>query len=213
MPDLPDATRRDLAAAVARVQAIKADIAASLDELGVLLLDVRARELWAAGGHANFQDCVTDAFGLSRTTAYRAMDLATHFGPEIARRYGSEKLLAMHRYQAATARDEQPGDLLAADIVVQGPGGVFRSVPMNEASVRQIHEATRLLAARNARRETPADRAERLARLADAMPKGPSRVAAREAPDGSVLYDFKGVREADRLAFIAVLQAEFPVRA
>ena len=90
--------------------------------------------------------------GLSRRTAFKAMEIAAHFGPEIARRFGSEKVLAMHRYMKATTTVESPGDLIAADIRVRGPGGRYRSVPMNQASVRQIVEAARDLEAKRAAR-------------------------------------------------------------
>ena len=64
--NLPEAAaRRELSALADRVHALKGDIAASLTGLGTLLLDIRARDLCAAGGHASLQGCVTDAFGLT----------------------------------------------------------------------------------------------------------------------------------------------------
>ena len=113
MSDLPEVeAKKALSDIAAQVRNLKGTIAVSLYELGQLLLEVRERELWRLAGCASFLACLEDELEVSRSTAYRAMDVAQHFGPEIARRYGSEKLLAMHRYMKATGRVEQAGDLL-----------------------------------------------------------------------------------------------------
>ena len=149
--DLPEVeARRALSEVAAQVRVLKATIAVSLYELGQLLLDVRERELWRLAGRASFLACLEEDLEISRATAYRAMDIAQHFGPEIARRYGSEKLIAMHRYLKATGKAEQPGDLLAADLQLRGASGRFESVPLHQATLTQIEDATHLLKQRQA---------------------------------------------------------------
>ena len=210
------AARQELQEVAQDVARLKADMAGAIYDLGLLLCEVRDRELWRMAGYATFSACLESALGLSRRTAFKAMEIAAHFGPEIARRFGSEKVLAMHRYMKATTTVESPGDLIAADIRVRGPGGRYRSVPMNQASVRQIVEAARDLEAKRATRSARAaarevDRAERLARLSAALP-GAHAVRVKAKPDGRVLYDFSGVDEDDMPGFIAALHAEFLAR-
>ena len=208
--------RRELRDLAARVKELKATMAEAIYDLGVLLLDVRERALWQDAGYPSFFACVEDAFGLGRRTAYRAMEVATHFGPEIARRYGSEKLLAMHRYMKATAVVEEPGDLLAAVIQIRGDDGRWQSLPMHEASLRQIQQATGLVRRRQAAREDAAEarraaRAERLARLEAALPAAgaPAPVKVRARGDGRVTWRFPAISEDDMPAFIDALRAEF----
>ena len=50
------------------------------------------------------------ALGVSRRSAFRALELSVHFGPGIAERYGSEKPLAMHWYLKVTERDAKQAD-------------------------------------------------------------------------------------------------------
>lgn len=211
---------RELARIADRVAKLKSSMAVSLYELGLLLIRVRDGELWKPS-FASFPACVEETLGLSRTTAWRAMDISTHFGPEIARRFGSEKLLALHRYLKATAADEQPGDLLAAELQLRGEDGRFRSVSVIDASAIQIEEAARTLELRRAARAEAArarkaDRVDRVARLEQRLPAAPAgsvrgkhRVRARQASDGRAVYDFSAVPEEQMADFIAALIAEF----
>ncbi len=73
------------------------------------------------------------------------MRIAKHFSAEIAGRYGVTKLDAAMRYLRATRADEQPGDLLAVDVLVRMPNGRYKSLSLHRASAAQIEQAARTL--------------------------------------------------------------------
>ena len=98
------------------------------------LARIRREELWAAGRYRDFEDYLARAVDISRRNAYRFMRVADHFSAEIASRYGVSKLDAALRYMGATVADEQPGDILAADIRVLDADGRWVTVALHEAS-------------------------------------------------------------------------------
>ena len=192
MPDVPatpDARRR-LRAATERVFELKAAGAALLYDLGAVLREVEDEALWRAGGFASFTAWLSEAVEVSRPTAARAIEVTRHFSRDVALRYGMEKLYWGLRYVAATRADEQPGDLIAADLRLRGPSG-----PFHEASLRQVQEAVRLrMELRDKRPAFPGPSVldAAISTLEAGLPPAPkglpaprSRVEMVHAPDGA----------------------------
>ena len=75
MPDLLSApSKADLRAALARIEDLKAAGARVLYDLGLVLRDVEARELWRASDAPGFSAWLEGEAGLSRPSARRAID-------------------------------------------------------------------------------------------------------------------------------------------
>jgi len=211
------ARKRELARLTKEIAARKASIGRDLYSVGLRLARIEDEELWAAGGYDDFEDYLERGVDISRRSAYRFMRIASHFSAEIARRYGVTKLDAALRYLRATETDEQPGDLLASDILVRAPSGRYRSLPLHQASAAQIEQAARdLEQKRRARARSRIPRAwqQRAARLADRLPAAPpgirtsERVHLSRASDGRLALSFSGIPADDLQAFVEALREE-----
>ena len=141
---------------------------------------------------------------ISRSTAYRFMRIAEHFNAEIAKRYGPDKLEAALRYLQTTPVDEQPGDLLAAEIRIRDQSGRFETVALHDATATQIREAIALLRdAKRAGQRIPTKIRQRAERLIEALPPPPKgttrgdRVRLTRGKDGNLAVSFHGIRLED----------------
>lgn len=203
-----------LRAANATVQRLKGEGARVLYELGVALREVEEQELWRAGGHGSFTAWLEEA-EVARATARRAIEVARHFNADIAARYGFDKLALGLRYLALTDRDEQPGDLIAADLRLRGEHGRFVSVPFHEATVRQLQDAVaELVAGARPRLSGKDDLGARLVKLSKTLPAVPrglspaaERVSVARSRSGKVALTFRQIPLDELGAFIAALQA------
>lgn len=209
--------RRALRQITAEIQRLKGETAAVLYELGTLLRRVEDEELWRAGDFTSFTDYLDEEADVARSTARRCIEVVRHFNLDLATRYGFDKLFRGLRYLEVTRREEQPGDLIAADLRLRGPGGHFVRVPFHEATGRQIEEAIQLEAGRRgaaARRppEALADRLDRLTRALPAPPKGvraaKRRVEVTRAASGQVALTFRQVPLAELRAFLDAVERE-----
>ena len=209
-------TKKKLKAAVTRIARLKAQGAEVLYDLGVVLREVQDEALWQASGHGSYTAWLEDGVEVSRTTAHKAVLVTRHFNREIAQRYGLDKLYWGLRYLELTRADEQPGDLIAADLRLRGDDGRYTRVPFHTATLRQIQEAVQLQAALPApQTRAEPDLAARLDRLAAGLPAVPRGLAAAKrrvetlrAKDGSVALTFRQIpaTPTDLRAFIALLQ-------
>lgn len=186
-----------------RVAELKGRAALVLYELGALLGEVQQSELWRVGGFDSFDAWLSGAIDVSRATAWKAMRVARHFNAGMVERYGIEKLNAGLRYLELTGADEQPGDLVAADLRVRDAQGRFRSVPFHEASYREVVEAGRLLKQVRARHSgPPGDAAAWAERVNGALASTGGTARLRTRKDGAVLVDLRGV-PLDQIAALA----------
>jgi len=194
------ARRRELAALVREIRALGGQVGRGLYEIGRRLGRVREQALWDDGSYTSFADFVERALDMAPQTAYRFVAVARHFNAQVAERYGVTKLDAAIRYLHATAADERPGDVLAAEIRIRGPHGRFRTLPLHQASARQIDEATALLReAREGSARIPASLRRRVSRLVEALPAAPvgtgrgQRVRLQRGRDGRLAVSFRAI--------------------
>lgn len=205
--------------AASQIRALRGSAAAVLYELGTLLRRVEDEELWRAGSYSSLTDYLERGVDVSETTARRCILVARHFNREIAETYGLDKLSRGVRYMELTGKVERPGDLIAAERRNRGPDGRFVKVAFHEATSRQIDEAIRIeLERREARKhKAPDDVADRLKKMAEAMPALPTgvraakrRVEATKTRGGEVVLTFEQVPLAELKAFVDAVEREMP---
>lgn len=179
-------------------------------ELGRLLGEIERDGLWTEDGATSFRTWTEEQAGVSYVTARKAITVAQQFSEEAAVRYGTEKLRLGLQYAALTKKEEQPGDIAAMTVAVQGGKGRFKRVPFPEASTRELQEAIRLMRASNEAKRRDMELSERAtalqARLASPGGAGPTVKVARHK-DGRVMFTFKDVAEEELDGLIAALQA------
>lgn len=206
-----------LATITARIHALRSQAAGELYELGVLLRRVQDEQLWRAGDYTSFSDYLQRGADVSRTTALRCVAVARHFNLDIAQRYGLDKLSLGLRYLELTGKDEQPGDLIAAELRNRGPDGRFMAVPFHEATRDQIEEAIAIERGRqrSSERRAPDDVARRVDALAKRLPALPMgarpakrRVETTKTARGEVLFTFKQIPLSELRAFLAAVERE-----
>lgn len=210
---MPDLSRRQrLNALESQIRSSYADAARNLWRAGIALCQVRDEELWRDGGHAGFESWLKATGLLGRSSAYKAMRIASEFSEDQAARFGTEKLDAGIRLLAATAKEEQPGDLLAGSVAVRNSDGTFDSVPFVQASPEQIHKAAAQLGHKRRQLGVPKDLRERLEMLHRDLAKAkPSfkatKVAARQDKRGQVLVSVTAMPLEDLEEFVEVVRA------
>ena len=216
-PSELSAQKATLRAITAQIHTLRGTAAAVLYELGTLLRQVDDEDLWQAGGFSSFTDYLERGVDVSETTARRAIGVARHFNLDIAQRYGLDKLSRGLRYLEVTGKTEQPGDLIAAELVLRGPDGRYQRVSFHEATGRQIDEAIRIALQRRSAQahRAPEDVADRLDRLREALPELPSgvraakqRVEATRTRKGEVVLTFRQIPLAELRAFVAAVERE-----
>ncbi len=196
---IPADAKRQLERLTQVILRAKAEAGRNLYEIGRSLREVQRADLWRAGPYDTFDEYLADGADLSRSMAYRLMRVADHFNAPIVERYGVDKLDAAMGYMRATGRAELPGDVLAADIRLRNDDGRYQSVPLHEASGRQIREATKLLRADKAARRAPSPAALAAARdLGATIPAVPgvrrsNRATVKRARDGTEILTIRDV--------------------
>lgn len=216
MSDAHALARARLRAIHEEIDSLRGEGARVLYRLGVLLREVEEGELWRESGQAGFGAWLENEADIGRSTAYRAIAVATHFNEEIAARYGVDKLYQGLRYLELTRRAEQPGDLIALDLRLRDARGRFITVPFHTASVRQIQDAIQLLGARGSGAAKLEDGLDaRLSRLESSLPapaaglrQAKRRVEAVRTRDGKVSLSFRQIPLDDLEAFVAALRRE-----
>jgi hypothetical protein len=208
-----DPSRAVLEVLTAEICACKGVVGRGIYDIGIRLVRVHEQELWRSGRYDGFEDYLERAVAISRSTAYRFMRIARHFNAAIAERYGPDKLHAALGYLEATPADEQPGDLLAAEIRIREASGRFETVTLHEATATQIREATALLRdARRAGQRIPTKVRRGVERLSEALPPAPKgtgrrdRVRLTRSQDGQLAISFHAIPLDDLEAFLAVVQ-------
>lgn len=210
---MPDLTRRDrLPALEAEVRTRIATIARDLWHIGQALREVQRDELWRDGGHASFEAWLQQTRVLGRATAYKALRVAEHFSEDAAVRLGTEKLDATVAYLNATAKEEEPGDILAGGIRVRGVDGAWTRVPYLEASAAQVRQAASDLNTTRRRAGQPRELRDRVDRLNADLPRSKkafqaARVQARTTKAGQVLVSLTGVPLEHLEAYVAEVRA------
>lgn len=216
MPNALTARGTRLADIEQDLEKLEAVAASTIVHAGRRLLEVRRDELWHEDGSRSFTDWLQKKTRFSRASAYKAMDVAEHFTPEMAERFGPEKLWAGLRYVDATGAEEQPGDLVALRVRIRGRDGTWKSIPFTEASTREIHDAVSILKATTSGRENdlPDDLENRIAQLAERLPAAPKgtsrgqRAKIRRGRDGRLALDLKGIPLDEIETVLEVVRAE-----
>lgn len=210
---MPQLTRRHrLSALEQQIREQYAEAARNLWRIGRALAEVRDEELWRDAGHTGFDVWLQATALLGRSTAYKAMRIASEFSEDQAARFGTEKLAAGIRLLSVSAQEEQPGDLLAGSVPIRNRDGTFDSVPFIEASPAQIHQAAAQAAHTRRQRGVPKELKERLELLhRDLAKTKPSlkstRVVARHDKQGRLLVSVTAIPLEDLEEFVAVVRA------
>jgi hypothetical protein len=121
------------------IRASKNAIGRGIYDIGIRLARIHDEELWRTGRYEGFDHYLEHGVAISRRTAYRFMRIARHFNAEIAQRYGPDKLEAALGYLQATPAEEQPGDLLAAEIRIRDTTGRFETVTLYSGPRKMDH--------------------------------------------------------------------------
>jgi len=121
-----------------KILQLKEEIGQRFWELGQCLVRVHDRATYTQGGF----DCFERYLGrrgvsISKTTAYRLMDVARNFSRFIARKHGQTKLLAAIELAKATPEEDKPVDVLAYQIEIRESGKVSNKT-FTAASSREI---------------------------------------------------------------------------
>lgn len=216
MPEHQPPARARLREIHEEITSLRGEGARVLYRLGVLLREVEEGELWRESGQTGFGAWLENEVDVGRSTAYRAIAVATHFNEDIAVRYGMDKLYQGLRYLELTRRAERPGDLIALDLRLRDARGRFITVAFHTASVRQVQDAIALLGERSARRATLEDGLDaRLGRLESALPspaaglrRAKRRVEAVRTRDGKVSLSFRQIPLDELEAFVDAIRRE-----
>lgn len=182
--------------------------------IGESLRRIREDALWESGSYSTFTDYLERGALVSRSFGYKLIKIAEQFNRPIAEQYGINKLQAVVKYIEVSPTDEQPGDVLAADIQIRDEQGRFVTVPLHDATTTQIEEATSLMKERLASAKRPDDRyVEAAARIAERLPKvkgvsAKQRVKVRKSADGEVFVSFRDVGVGDLGEFVRVVLEE-----
>lgn len=100
-----DAARTELEEVLARFSALSHDIAGNYYDIGLLFRQIRDRELWKARGHDTFRAFVEKELGVSKTSAYRYMDLTENYDRVTFLEVGAKKLELISGIKNGEERD------------------------------------------------------------------------------------------------------------
>lgn len=95
----------ELAEALTQLNTYKRDLVACAYDIGLVLKDIQTRELWKARGSASFKEFVEREVGLSRTTAYRYMQLTQEYDRQTFLEIGPKKLELISGIENQEERD------------------------------------------------------------------------------------------------------------
>jgi hypothetical protein len=183
----------------------------SIWRMGTLLAKVRDRALWQVA-YPSFDAWLLDGVDVSRATAYRVMKAVTQFSEAVAERYGADKVDALIRYLDVTPAEERPGDVYALDLRLRGEGGRFTTVTVEDATVAQVQEATRLLReAKRGGRRIPAELTAQADALSRELPgTGKGRVKLARDKAGRLTVTFRAIPLDDLEAFLNIVRTRMP---
>jgi len=191
------------------IHRLKGAVGRGMYEVGVRLARILDERLWESRGYSSFEHYLEQGVAFSRSTGYKLIRIAREFNPEIAERYGVEKLELGLRYLESTPERERPGDLVASDLRVRDQSGKFRSVSFHEATPTQIRAAIQLLAeTRVSRQRVPELWEKRAEQLAARLPPAPpgvhrgKRVSVKRGLDGRLALSFHAVAVQDLPSFL-----------
>lgn len=192
---------------------LKQDVAKNLHAMGVRLARIKEEGLWEHGGYAGFDDYLTRAVELGRTTAYELIRISRSFTEPVATRHGYDKLRAAMSWMATAPKEEQTGDVFSAPIKLRDEAGRFETKPMREASATEIREATELLRdARAGSARITREVKDRLRQLESQLPEAPrgtqsgQRIRLRRGRDGKIAVTFQAIPLDELRAFISALE-------
>jgi hypothetical protein len=87
-----DAQRHELDEALKRFAAYSRDLVGNYYDIGVVLRDIQDRELWKATGSDSFKAFIEKELKMSRTNAYRYMDITKNYDRDTFLEIGPKKL-------------------------------------------------------------------------------------------------------------------------
>lgn len=90
---------------VARINQLRTDLAGNSYDLGQELRKIHEEELWKARGHESFKEFIEKDLEISRSMAYRLIDVTKQFDRATFESVGSRKLALIAGIQDAEARD------------------------------------------------------------------------------------------------------------
>jgi len=126
------------------VIALKAQADANFWRLGNCLSEVCSRNLFKGCGFATFDEYLAKAVDVSRSEAYKWMQVASNFSESVAVEFGVKKCLAFLAYIKATPEDERPADIARVRIPCQTSAGMVQQ-PVLDCTTAQVEAATRAL--------------------------------------------------------------------
>jgi hypothetical protein len=195
------------------IRELEAGVGRDIYEIGRRLATIRDDHLYREAGYTTFTSWVHAEVRLSYATAWRFMHIAEQFNASIARRYGIGKLMAAMRYLEATGAQEQPGDLMAAEIRLRDERGRFFNLSLHDATTQQISQAIALLAdVKRGARRIPRSVKQSVARLNDVLPTAPPgtrsgpRIRMLRGDDGRLAYSFQAIPHDGLEAFVTALR-------
>ena len=131
----------ELARETRRILRLKEEISTRFWDLGQSLLRVHDRVLYTHDGFVSFEQYLSRGVSISKTTAYRLMDLSRNFSRALARKHGQTKLVASIELAKVTPEKDRPIDVLAYQIEVRGIDGKMQLKPFIEVSGQEIKRA------------------------------------------------------------------------
>lgn len=90
---------------IARINRLRADLAANSYDLGLEIRKIHEEELWKARGHESFKDFIEKELEIGRSMAYRLIDVTKQFDRPTFEQVGSHKLALIAGIQDSEARD------------------------------------------------------------------------------------------------------------
>lgn len=100
---------KSLDESVAKINALRNNLAANSYDLGIEIRKIHEEELWKARGHESFKDFIEKELEIGRTMAYRLIDITREFDRATFEQVGSRKLSLIATIQDAEAREEALG--------------------------------------------------------------------------------------------------------
>ena len=125
-----------------QIRTLKSQADANFWRLGSCLSDVCTRGLYKGCGYATFDEYLAKGVDVSRSEAYKWMQVAANYSESVAVEFGFTKCIAFLGYIKATPEDDLPADIARVRIPCTAAGGMtMRSV--RECTTADIDAATR----------------------------------------------------------------------
>ncbi len=127
---------------------LKTEIARNFWDLGKCLAKVNDKKLYRSG-YWTFEEYLRKKVKISKSFAYRLIEMSKKFTKATALRHGQEKLMGMIEYAKATPEDDRPIDVARYEIEVRSPSGKITTKPFKDTTANEL----KLAASRLRRRE------------------------------------------------------------